>query len=577
MTTTEEAPPVDPGPVRASRPSDTAVAVAVPTVLVALHLWVYGRWIVDDAGITMAYARSISSGLGPVLQPGAPISEGWSDPAWLALFVVARWLGLLDRGAWFGVPDLVAFPKVVAILCCAGIFLAFHRVAVRVSRNPLTTTMIAGTVTAAIPSFVIWAGSGLENPLLALAVVVLATRIATAAVDGDLLSTRVALQCAGLAALASLTRPDGAVYLAAYPLAVWLLASGAGRWRPAGLAVVVGIVPALLYEIWRIATFGELVPTTAVAKQQGITLGVDRPTDLVAAVGWPACLVVVAAIAVLAARRQVIAVELTRALSGLVLVLGLSVLAFSALAADWMAQARFATPVWPVAALVGTLAVGRVVGELGLDTRRPAVVLLVVGLVLSAAIWTGGALAFRARPTVSLCGVALTNGLAVSADADALGIRTGSFLGVDAGGVALSSRLRFIDLAGLTDPVIAHFWRARDMGGLRDHVFDVVRPTFMRLAESNGIAGPTGVVGDPRLLRDYVPLWSDAKDAKTWVRRDAVTTDEALRSAARSSTTLMDGIVARYTAAGPTGWTCPDALRPPPVGAAAAVIVGRSR
>ena len=205
--------------------ADTAVAVGVPTVLVGFHLLVYGRWIVDDAGITMAYARSIATGAGPVIQPGAAVSEGWSDPAWLALLVVGRWLGLFDHGAWFGVPDLVAFPKLLGLLCAAGIFWAFHQVTMRVSRSPVTLTVLAGTLTAAAPPFVVWIGSGLENPLIALAVVLLAARLVTAALDGRLLDTRVAVACGLLAGLAALTRPDGAVYLLAHPLAV-LVAAG---------------------------------------------------------------------------------------------------------------------------------------------------------------------------------------------------------------------------------------------------------------------------------------------------------------------------------------------------------------
>ncbi|WP_018332468.1 hypothetical protein [Actinomycetospora chiangmaiensis] len=553
--------------------------MAVPTVLVAAHLWVYGRWIVDDAGITMAYARSISSGLGPVLQPGAPISEGWSDPAWLALFVVARWLGLLDHGSWFGVSDLVAFPKVVAVLCCAGMFLAFHRVAVRVSPNPLTTTMVAGTITAAIPSFVVWIGSGLENPLLALAVVLLGARLATAAVDGDLLSTQVALQCAGLAALASLTRPDGAVYLAAYPLAVAVLATGAARWRRAGLSVAVGVVPALVYEVWRIATFGELVPTTALAKGQGFlsSLNLARPADLIALAGWPAVLLAIGALAVIMVRRRAGTKLLVRAILPLLVTLGLAVLAFALLHGDWMALARFATAVWPLAALVAVLVLGPVLEGLGPSMRRPVVAGVAVAVVVSLVTWVQAASGFRANPTVSLCGVTRTNGLVVDADADALGIRDGSFLGVDAGGVALTSRLRFVDLAGLTDPTIAGFWSTGDMGQLRDHVLEVARPTFMRLVRGTDIADATGLLDDRRTARDYVVLWSDGRGAATLVRRDAVRDETALRSAAVASANLMNAVVASFDANNPTSWTCSDTLRPPPIGAAAAASVGSER
>ena len=109
-------------------------AVLLPTIVTAVHAAAYGRWIVDDAGITFAYARSVTSGAGPVLQAGGPVVEGYSDPAWLAVLGIGRLAGLFDRGAWFGVPDYVLFPKGVALLCCAGVFVAWYRIATAVSR-----------------------------------------------------------------------------------------------------------------------------------------------------------------------------------------------------------------------------------------------------------------------------------------------------------------------------------------------------------------------------------------------------------------------------------------------------------
>ncbi|HWM05717.1 MAG TPA: hypothetical protein VNP92_25535, partial [Actinophytocola sp.] len=71
----------------------------LPTAVTTLHALAYGRWIVDDAGITFAYARSITSGAGPVLQPGAEPVEGYSNPAWLLVLAAGRAIGLFDRGA----------------------------------------------------------------------------------------------------------------------------------------------------------------------------------------------------------------------------------------------------------------------------------------------------------------------------------------------------------------------------------------------------------------------------------------------------------------------------------------------
>jgi hypothetical protein len=558
-------------PPRAGTRADTAVAVGIPTVLVGAHLLVYGRWIVDDAGITMAYARSIATGAGPVLQPGAAVSEGWSDPAWLAVLIVGRWLGLVDHGAWFGVPDLVAFPKLLAILCSAGIFWAFHRVAVRVSRNPVTVTVLAGALTAATPPYVVWIGSGLENPLLALAVVVLAARLVTAALDGRLLETRVIVTCGLLAALAALTRPDGAVYLLAHPLAVLVAASGtrSDRLRGAVTSFVVGMVPVLGYEVWRLATFGSLVPTTAVAKQQGVfsTLDLARPADLIALAGWMGCLVVAGAVGVVLSRRIEPADVVVRVL---LVPLGLALLAYAFLAADWMALARFATPVWPLLALLAVVSVAAVLPARRSAGRRVLVGVLVVAALSSAVSWTTAAASFRARPTLSLCEVTRSTAETIDAGADALGVRSGSILGVDAGGVALGSRLRFVDLAGLTDPVIAGYWAHGDMVGLRNHVFEQVRPTFMRLWHGWNFPEESGLFTDPRLDRDYEPIWVNSQGGVTYVRRDAVPDAEHLADAQLVSQQVTDAIVASLGHAGSASWTCGATVRPSPFGTAAA-------
>lgn len=557
-------------PVVGSR-TDTAVAVGIPTVLVALHLLVYGRWIVDDAGITMAYARSIATGAGPVLQPGAAVSEGWSDPAWLAVLVVGHRLGLVDHGAWFGVPDLVAFPKLLALLCSAGIFWAFHRVAVRVSRSPVTLTVLAGGLTAAAPPFVVWAGSGLENPLLALVVVLLTARLVTAALDGRLLETRVAVACGLLAGLAALTRPDAAVYLLAHPLAVLVAAVGSrrDRLRAAGAAFAVGVAPVLLYEVWRLATFGDLLPTTARAKQQGVlsTLDLARPAELVGLAGWLACLVVAGTVGVVLSRRSSPSAVVVRVL---LVPLGLALVAYAVLAADWMPLARFATPVWPLLALLTVVAVAAVLPARRTAGRRVLVGVVVVAALSSAVTWTSAAASFRARPTLSLCEVTRSTAKTTDATADALGVRSGSILGVDAGGVALGSRLHFVDLAGLTDPVIAGYWSRRDMAGLRDHLLEQVRPTFMRLWHGWNFPEDSGLFTDPRLDRDYEPIWTNAQGGVTYVRRDAVPDAERLANARLVSQQVMDAVITSLNHEGPTSWTCGAAVRPSPYGAAAA-------
>lgn len=384
------------------------VGVAVPTAVLAVHLLAYGRWIVDDAAITFGYARSIAVGAGAVLQPGAEVVEGYSNPAWLAILVVGHLVGLFDHGSWFGVPDLVLFPKAVALLCCVGVFAGFHTVARAVwprrSLRPAVVTAIAGSATAVVPSFAVWVGSGLENPLLALAATTMAAVLARAWAQGDLLTGRVAVACGVLAALAALTRPDGLVYVAAYPIAVLLtlqrvrIPSALG-WSAVSLAAFA--VPYGGYLMWRVLTFGRWLPNTAVAKSQGLpdAASLARPAQLLSYAGWLTAVLVLGLVAAALFRPG----RHRGVLLAVLVPLALAVAAFGVLAEDWMGVYRFATPVWPLAALAATVAGMAVLARVSVRARILVALLAAAACLLSGLTWLDGIRTFRATPTISMC------------------------------------------------------------------------------------------------------------------------------------------------------------------------------
>ena len=509
------------GPAPSARWLKPAVAVAVPTAAVGVHALLYGRWIVDDAAITFAYARSIATGEGPVLQPGAEPVEGYSNPAWLGLLVLARWVGLFDRGAWFGMPDYVAFPKLLALVLVAGVFACCYAVASAVNRRPELVTVAAGLVTAAVPSFVIWTMSGLENALLALAAAGLAAVLVRAVVADRLLSISTAVWCGLLAALAALTRPDGLVYAAAFPLAALLLlhrSDLARAVRVAALSVLVFAVPVGAYLAWRLVVFGEYLPNTAIAKSQGLpgVAAATRPGELVTYIGWPAALLAVAAVGAAltppGTRR--------RALAVLLVPLALAVVAFGVLAPDWMGQLRFATPVWPLGALAGMIAALLVGPRLVGRGRLVAAVLAVGAAVVSGLVLIDAARAFRASPTAPLCLVAQNTGRAINSYAELVDVPDPVLLAPDIGGAALVSDLRVVDMVGLADPRIARLWAAGDTAGLRDHIFEDVRPTFLTL--NPDWARMTELPGDRRLLADYDKIATSPAGVIDWVRQDAL-------------------------------------------------------
>lgn len=484
----------------ASRPGRTGwsglLAVAVPTTMCAAHGMLYGRWLIDDAAITWAYARALAAGAGPALQPGGSVAEGWSNPTWLAVWVVVSWLGL----------PVLAAAKALAVACCAVMFagmLAGAR-AILPARADLAAGL-AGVLVACVPSFTAWAVSGLENPLYAAVVVWLAAVTAR----GPLSSPRVAAVAGALAAAAALTRPDGLVYLAVFPLLA-LAAERRRGLRSAVVAVAVAVVPVAAYVCCRWSRFGLLVPNTAVAKAQG------APTAAPLLELAPAGGVLLAAAAFTGALAAATNPAARRGLAAVAGTLLLAVGAYAALAQDWMGLYRFATPVWPLAALL--LAAGVLAAR-----ARPRVLAAVAGMLAVAVSlpgWASAGATFRASPTVPVCLVAQIDGREPNRFADLLGLRDTTLLVPDVGGAALVARPRIVDLAGLADQDIARYWSTVDMTGLRDHVFTTIRPTM--ISAHGGWASASGLFTDPRLPASYEQISEGAGGAQLWIRRDVL-------------------------------------------------------
>jgi len=496
-------------------------AVLVPAALFAWHAARYGQWEVDDAGITFSYARSVAIGSGPVLQPGLPPVEGFSDPAWMALLVVGRWLGLFDHGACFGVPDYVAYPKVLALVLVTGMFGCFYAAASAVSRRPAVATVLAGAICAAVPSFVIWCVSGLENSLFALAVVGIGTVMVRAEARGRLTTVVPALGCGLLAALAALTRPEGAIYAAAYPLALLILLRR-HRWVQSVLGAVVAVaafaVPYGAHLAWRWSTFHAWLPTTAVAKSQGLptAAGFAEVGVLVTYGGWLAVLLGALVVGAAAARSS----ALRNAVVLILVPLGLALAAYGVLQPDWMEQYRFATPVWALGAMVVALAAVEVVGGLHWRGRAVLGVLLAGAAVLSGTQWAAASATFRAAPTAPLCLIVVNSGREFNGYVDILGLRNPTLFAPEIGGDALTGTSLLTDGAGLAEPTIARLWAAKDWAGVRNYVLDDVKPSFIKA--HGEFRTQMAFDADPRFVADYVLIGPTPNKGGNWVRRDLV-------------------------------------------------------
>ncbi|MCP2254577.1 hypothetical protein LY13_003346 [Prauserella aidingensis] len=549
-----------------------AASVVAGTAMIGGHGAYYGNWIVDDAAITFSYARSFAEGLGPVVQPGAEPVEGFSNVTWTLLLALARLVGLFDHGTIFGVPDYVLLPKVLALVLCAGILVACHAACARVLVRPWLGTLAVGGLLAMTPSFVIWVVSGLENALYGLLVTTLAVLVFRAVLGDAVLRWRLAVATGLLAALAALTRPEGLIYGGVYPLVVLGMlrrSSGtpvAASLRHAALSVAAFVAGTDAYFLWRRFTFGEWLSAPSIAKSQGL----PYPTDLVKAgqlvsyAGAPAILLCCVFVGMLLARPP----WWRRGLLALLVPLGLALVAFTVLEDDWMGHLRFATPIWILGALTAVLATAEVVRRMRGRARTVTVVGLVVALFASGSSFAVAAYDFRRGPTLSACHVADRYGRAFNGYADVLGLDRASLLLPDLGGTSMTSRLRLVDMAGLTDIRMAHLIRDSDRAGAKRYVFEEVRPTFIhtRRPWTHG----NDLTEDPRFTRDYVRIFAEPGNPwpdGDWVRREVVPDDatlERLRAYARATAgRVADPSVAPTASCGDT-LSVGSTLRPAP-------------
>ncbi|WP_414937885.1 hypothetical protein [Amycolatopsis sp. cmx-11-51] len=541
-------------------------SVLAGTVLIAVHASFYGNWMIDDAAITFAYSRNLADGFGPVLQPGVEPVEGFSNPVWMVLLALGKLVGLFDNGTIFGVPDYILFPKGLALLCCAAILVLVYVAAKRVTSRPALVTVIAGAALAANSSFVIWCFSGLENSVYALTATAVAVVTLCGVNSGTLLTAKVAVSTGALAALAGLSRPDGVIYAAAFPIVVALFTRRGGL-APAVRAVLLSaagfVVPFGGYLLFRWIEYGRLLPNTAIAKAQPLPdiTDIAKAGTVLQYAGWLLVAVAIVCLALVMQKPSKLRADMV----ALVVPFGLSVVAFCVLQADWMGQFRFATPIWALGTLGGTIVIVETVREARIRGRVLLVVTLVIATVSSVSGFYTQGEKYRATPKTPFCSVVERDARVTNGVADLLKLPDSAKIGViDLGGMSLVSRLQVIDLAGLADRVIADYLSTADFAGERRYVFDEVRPELISLIGSWDTT--LGFAQDERFAQEYEVLYRSPRDPAAfgdvgvWVRKDLVRDPALLAEAQNYVTTETQKVVAANSVAHLR--SCGDVLRP---------------
>ncbi|MCB9884315.1 MAG: hypothetical protein H6838_02420 [Planctomycetes bacterium] len=518
------------------------------------HMAWYGSWIVDDAGITFAYARNVAAGHGWVSFPGEAPVEGFTNLLWLLALLPTFACGLFDP---------VVTPKLLGFACAFGALLLTRR-AIRSSRAEQRLWGDVGLVlVAANPSFAIWCASGLENGLFALLVACLLAASARIAGTQAAIGWQSAAVAGLVATATAATRPDGLVLAALWPATVLVCGGGSSRHRLrlAALASGVTILGVLGLTAWRWHTFGDVVPNTfrakvgdswpraATASALAIALLALqllrwrlRPSRQVFAGIIHAALVL--AVLVITGSQGVtrsLAADLGAGLIAITFGLGgrhppartapwvlgtiLALSAFRAMPPDWMGEYRFGTPFLLIATPWLTIELGAARALTSGRPRALLTVLLAALLVSVVWLWSSRAARFQNDPTVPMADVEAFHAR-VADWAAAHSLRDISVMTADVGGALWLARHRIVDLAGLCDAEIAR------RIGRREDLSELVlarRPTFVEL---HGHFANTGNLGTSATFRDaYVPIEQAAPDAALrapgsfYLRRDHAPTD----------------------------------------------------
>lgn len=501
--------------------------------LFALHAATFGAWQIDDAGISFAYAKNLALGHGLVAQPGVLPVEGYSNPLWVFLLASFSAVRLFDP-LWT--------PKILSLGFSFGTFALLDRLLAKAGVGTATSALALGLL-AFQSGFVIWSISGLENPLYACLFVGLVLLSLRAVQEKT--SRKMAIAAGLVAAGLALTRPEGILFAALFPVVLLLSSRRLARLGPylAALALPVGAYLAI-----RLAWFGAWVPNTFYAKggptlaTLGNLAALDAgPTNralalLRAAFGTPGAwvgLAMLVALGYLLGRGKL--GRETLLLLGATL---LSALPYLLLPLDWMPEYRFATPFFPlVLVLLAKIAaetaavpgdpesegddrhpesssrdlrhLGSIAPRASWDRRRLGGAILSVALIASVLSSTlPRTRRFAAKPTVPFATVEQRYGRDYNRFADLLQIRQGSILLPDVGGTLWRSRLAVYDLGGLCNRTIAKTLGKNDQA-FHDYIFGTLKPTFIHTHQYWTVRAKLDL--DPRFARDYLPLFEEVE------------------------------------------------------------------
>ena len=396
----------------------------------------------DDAYISLRYVRNLLTAGELSWNPGEFV-EGYTNLLHLLSVALLGWLGVdLERAVLL--VNALSLGLLIAAFASAA-----HRLAAKDASGIAVGVGWLSLLT--LWPLALWVLGGLETVML-MAWVCLAHAILLPLLDGQSSAPRRSALLAGSAlAAAGLTRPDASLLVVSAGLVLLIAIETPFRVRLQYCALLI-TGPAITFAAhvgWRLYYYDAFFPNTFYAK-------VGVPADLRLSLGLLYVLKslrIVPAFLCAAALAVLARTALRRSPAALCLVSGclLYGLYVAWAGGDHMRGARFLLPVLPLASLLIVFALAQLSNRTVLQKRAGIVVALIS---------ITGAVFYRGHPMDAAAFVGTIVGRHIDATWPA-----GSLVALNTAGSTpyFAAKLRFIDMLGLTDPVIAR----RDIGPLR--------------------------------------------------------------------------------------------------------------
>jgi len=231
------------------------VSVVIIFILHAIYLAVPA----EDSFISFRFAKNLAEGYGLVWNIGEMPVEGYTNFLWVIICTLGTIAGF----------NIILFTQIIGIT--AGIFTLFY--VYNISRQigfDESTALLPCLFLAVSGPFATWAASGMETNLFTLFIVGSAYHTIAFWKSGDSKSLHLSFF---LCLLSTLTRPEGFglfLLLFFFQIIFYLKKARPERnVKPQIVAVLVYLIPFLLYFTWRYSYFGYLLPLTFYAKTGG--------------------------------------------------------------------------------------------------------------------------------------------------------------------------------------------------------------------------------------------------------------------------------------------------------------------